>query len=583
MADKRPDYNGTPSKPAGSLEETATGAAAPGIGQDDKNSYDYELESTLYARHIEVENLQNLVGKENQRGTPIPALFHQFYKFIQNPSTVSVETYKRMVDTDDTIGSGCDFLTTCLAARLGRYQHKSEEITEWVNTQLEQIEGGFLNVVKEIGSATWTGYSVSEKVWANEEQGFVPKKVVTLPPSTILFETDRTGELTADGILQYQRNYNPVAISQGIGFFGGVATSFGFDANMVRPDIFAKLGDAPFPIRTANTYNYLSIRIPKLKCIHYAFDAQGKFGNPYGRSLLRRAYKYYVMKDAFLKMLAVALDRKGTPLTIVYADPNTTIRDPSKVTRGENMSTSRGKSGQGISAQQGARDAFEKIHNDTTIILPGKKGQIYDTDFVPQASNTGDFIQALDFCNKSILRSLLIPSLIFSNGDGTGSYSLGQEHARTFDKILDGHLAGLKQVLLQQLVKEMLAYNFPSEAWKKDGLGDFSKRDLSDEERDKMMEMYDKGINAGVIDTNDLNDLNQMRDTLGFEATDHVIGKPDDYVPDDVSYRVTEDGEARVEKELLEAEMEFPPEAEQLPQSDKSKLAKYFNKFRRRA
>jgi hypothetical protein len=42
-----------------------------------------------------------------------------------------------------------------------------------------------------------------------------------------------------------------------------------------RPDPIAKLGDLPFPMRASNTFNYLSIRIPTLKCIHYAWDAQG--------------------------------------------------------------------------------------------------------------------------------------------------------------------------------------------------------------------------------------------------------------------------------------------------------------------
>ena len=85
------------------------------------------LDETLYARRVELETLKDL---EAQRGTPIPALYNQFYRFIANPSSVSVETFKRMIDTDDTIGSGVDFLTTALAARLGRYEHPSKEITE---------------------------------------------------------------------------------------------------------------------------------------------------------------------------------------------------------------------------------------------------------------------------------------------------------------------------------------------------------------------------------------------------------------------------------------------------------------------
>lgn len=495
-----------------------------GVSKDD------EVLGELYARHAELETFKDL---ETQRGTPIPALFNQFYKFIQNPSTVSVETFKRMVDTDDTIGAGVDFLTTCLAARMGSYSHPSEEVTQWVNKALDKIEGGSYNAIKEMLSAAWVGFSVQEKVWANTEEGFIIEKLVPLPPATVLFETERTGELTADGILQYQRNYNPLLASGGINFFGGMLgtgfTTTSTGAAVGRPDVYAKFGDLPFPLRTANTYNYLSVRIPKDKCVHYAFDAQGKFGNPYGRSLLRRAYKFYVMKDAFLQMLAVALDRKGTPLTVVWADANTTIRDKAKA--GDSTTNVRGQE-KGIRADVAARDAFKNIHNDTVIVLPGKKDSIYSIDTVQNTSNADVFIQAIELCNKSIMRALLVPSLIFTNGDGTGSFALGQEHAKTFDKILDGILAGAKSALLQQVIKPLLAYNFPRSVWEKDGLGDFAKRELTPDEREKEMDKFEKGINSGVIDVNNLKDLNKMRDAIGFEPVDEVIGKPQSMMGD---------------------------------------------------
>jgi len=471
-----------------------------------------ELDEILYARHAEITSLKDL---EQQRGTPIPALFNQFYKFIQNPSTVSIETFKRMVDTDDTIGSGVDFLTTCLAARLGAYEHPSDEITEFVNTALGKIDGGFLNAVKELLGATWAGFAVQEKVFANDEQGFIVKKLGSLPPTTVLFETERTGEITYDGILQYQRNYNPANMAWGANYLFGFAQT-----GKWRPDPLAKLGDMPFPLRTANTWSYLSIRIPKQKCVHYSFDAQGKFGNPYGRSLLRRAYKWYVMKDAFLQMLAIALDRKGTPLTVVFADPSLTIRNQNKY--GENVSA-RGKAGAGIRGDKAASDAFQNIHNDSTIVLPGKKGQHYDLDFVPQTSNAADFMAAIDLCNKSQMRAMLLPALIFTGGDGTGSYSLGQEHAKTFDKILDGMMSGLGEALRSQLVMDLLRYNFPESAWRKDGLGEFKKRELSVEEIAKEMEVFERAINSGIVDTNDLSDLNAMRDRLSFEPRETPI------------------------------------------------------------
>lgn len=478
-----------------------------------------DTESLIYEPRAEVNSYDDLM---TQRGTAIPALFNQFYKFVQNPSSVSVDTFKRMVDTDDTVGSGVDFLTTCLAARMGRYQHKNKEITEWVNTALESMDNGWVNAMKEMLAATWVGFNIAEKVWANTENGFVIQKLVSYPPQTILFETDRTGELTNDGILQYQRNYNPALYNSGANyFFGFVGIASQLEASY-RPDAFAKLGDLPFPMRTSNMFTYMSIRIPKLKCVHYAFDAQGKFGNPYGRSLLRRGYKFWVTKDAILQMMATALDRKGTPLTIVYADPNMTLLDNEKQQQGTNM---RGQKA-GIRADVAAQKAFQNVHNDSVIILPGKKGQIYEHDTIQQSSNAGDFIEALRFCNQSLLRALLIPSLIFGNGDGSGSFALGQEHARTFDKILDGILSGFKQVCLQQIVKELIAYNFPKSAWVKEGLGDFSKRELTQEERDKEMETIEKAVNMGAIDINDLNDLNAIREKAGFEARNTPIPQP---------------------------------------------------------
>lgn len=485
--------------------------------EDDFGDDQRDLDEMLYARHAEIESLEDLV---KQRGTNIPALYNQVYKFIQNPSTVSVETFRRMVDTDETVGSGVDFLTTCLAARMGEYTHPNDEIAKWVNDRLEEIDGGWTNAMKELLSASWAGFAVAEKVWANTSHGFVPRKLVHLPPGTILFETNRTGDLTEDGILQYQRNYNPAL------FGGGVSYLFGFASNTnsqspggYRPDIYAKLGDYPFPLRSPNIFSYLSIRIPTRKCIHYSWDAQGKFGSPYGKSLLRRAYKHWVLKDSVLQFLAVALDRKGTPLTIWYVDPNASFIDSDKwnglpVDPTQNL---------GIRAQIAVKNAIKNIHNDSSVIMPGKKGQFIDHETINHASNAQDFIATLNYLDTRIMRALLLPPLVFSAGDGAGSFALGQEHARTFDKICDGFLGGFKQVMISQLVREMVSYNFPKSAWEKDGFGDFGSRELTQEERQKEMECVEKAINAGAIDMNDLDDLNRVREISGFKMRDTPI------------------------------------------------------------
>jgi hypothetical protein len=480
-----------------------------------------ELDEELYARHAEIKNLQDL---EFQRGTSIPALFNLFYKFIQNPSTVSVDTFKRMVDTDDTIGSAVDLMITMLASRLGTYQHPSPEITKWVNAALNEVQGGFYNAIKELLYACASGFMVSEKNWANTDMGFIVDKIVPLPPQTVLFEVDRTGELTPDGILQYQRNYNPALLGAG-GYFGTGFTGANFGA-FGMPDPYSRLGDLAYPIRVANVFQYLSIRIPKQKCIHYAFNSAGQFKNPYGRSPLRRAYKHWVMKDAVLRMLSTALDRKGTPIIVLFADPNKTVLNQAQFNAhgGPNNPTPNFKGQQfGKRADQAALDAFKNIHQDSIIVLPGKKDEMYSIDPVQVQSNAGEFIAALKFFNESMMRSMGIPSLIMTQGDGSGAYALGQEHSKTMDKILDGYLIGFKNVLIDQYVKDLIQYNFPESAWKKDGLGEFSKREVSQEELDKIIDGYDKLQTMGAISMADLQDLNKVRETSGFSEKGEIF------------------------------------------------------------
>lgn len=488
-------------------------SAAEKIKLDDFKDDQSWMDMMLYARKAEVASLKEL---GDQAGTSIPAMFSVFYKFIQNPSTVSLETYKRMVDTDDTCGSGVNFLSLCLASRLGRYKHPSNEITSWVNKRLSQIDGGWFKAKKAIiGSAKWNGMSVTEKVWANTDEGFVPKKLVSLPPSTILFETDRTGEITRDGVLQYQRNWNPYSMGTGVGFFGGAMTTGTGFTERAQPDAFARYGDMPFPIRTSNMANYLCVKIPRQKVIHYANDAEGKFDNPYGRSVLRSAYKHWIMKDAVLQMTAVALARKGTPLTVVFYDSHASVKD-------ENATATSAP----INAGKAIKTSFDKVSTDSVIYVPGKKGTTYDFEKIDNTANAEMFVGVLDFLNKSITRSLLIPALIFTTGDGSGSWALGDIHSRVWEDILDAENEAPGQVILDQLVREMIAYNFPRSAWEKDGLGEFTKREFSLDEKEKMMNVFDKGIEKGVIDKDDLKDLNHMRDGLGFDERDEPIVTP---------------------------------------------------------
>jgi hypothetical protein len=456
------------------------------------------------------DELSRLEKEQVQEGTTVPQLYGSLSKFIANPSTVSVETYKRMIDTDETIGSGIDFLNLALIARFGEYKHKNKDIEKFVRRALDRMEGSWHENLDEMFSAEWAGFSSTEQVWEFVQDfdgapAFVPKKLVTYQPITMVFAVDRHGDLLPDGIYQYQRYHNTF-------FNSWVNTDHtrGGSIDGFRPDMYSSVGDYPYPIRIAADLTYFTVKIPKDKCIMMRSSSSGKFQNPYGRSILRRVYKSWVMKDAFLKMWLIGADRKGTPLVVGYAAPNDTVLE-GQMREGQN----------GIQANANRADAamaqvFKTIHNSSFIVLPGKKGEVYDVEAIQSQGDMNVFKDGIDYFNRAIMRGLLLPPLVLG-GDGGGSYSLGQEHNKIFKQVVDGKLKVYKQNILTQFIKKIIAYNFPKDVWEKDGVGEFAPEDFEPEVMDKMATIFDKLTNSGYMSPEDQGDMDEVRLKLNLK------------------------------------------------------------------
>jgi hypothetical protein len=464
-----------------------------------------EIRLELESRFAELSRLET---EQTQLGTAIPQLYGTLSKFVANPSTVSVETYKRMLDTDETIGSGLDFLNLALIARFGEYKHPVDEIQQFVRRALNQMEGSWHENLDEMISAEWAGFSVTEQVWDYKSDfdgapAFIPRKLVTYPPLTLVFAVDRNGEVLPDGIYQYQRHHNTTS-HLGMGFGGSYGEADGF-----RPDLFAAVGDFAYPIRIAADLSFMTVRIPRDKVIHLRSSSTGKFNNPYGRSILRRAYKNWVMKDAFLKMWIVAADRKGTPLLVGYAAPNDTV-----------LAQNNNEEMNGAIVQQRAdiamANVFKTIHNSSFVVLPGKKGEMYEVEPVNIQGDMNVFKDGIDYFNRAIMRALLIPPLVMTGGDGVGSYSLGAEHAKIFAKIIDGKLKVYKQGILTQFIRKIIAYNFPKSTWEKHGYGEFTLEEYDPEIMERLANVFQSLTVNGYMSPEASEDLEHVRLKMGL-------------------------------------------------------------------
>lgn len=473
------------------------------------------VKAELKNRYDELTNLQL---EQIQVGTSVPQLYGSLSRFIANPSTVSVETYKRMLDTDETIGSGLDFLNLAMIARFGEYKHPVKKIEKFVRRALEQMEGSWHENLDEMFSAEWAGFSITEQMWKFEQDfdgapAFVPRKLATYQPLTMVFAVNRHGEVLPDGIYQYQRFHNTFFNSYSMGIVNGEIDGF-------RPDLYASIGDYPYPIRIAADLTYLTIKIPKDKVIHLRSSSTGKFNNPYGRSILRRAYKNWVIKDAFLKMWLIAADRKGTPLVVGYADPNVTIKQQNQM--GDVPDPNQGGI-MDMRADQAMAKTFKTIHNSSFIVLPGKEGEVYSVKDVQVQGDMTVFKDGVDHWDKALMRSMLIPPLAMSTGDGTGSYALADVHAKMLSKIIDGKLKVYKQNILDQFIKKIIAYNFPVKEWERHGIGEFVLEEEDPELMEKFSNIYRTLTEAGYMTPEAQEDMDAVRLKMHLEKKLAVV------------------------------------------------------------
>lgn len=463
------------------------------------------IKTELKNRYDELTELQQ---EQLQMGTSVPQLYGSLSRFIANPSTVSVETFKRMLDTDETIGSCIDFLVLCLIARFGDYKHKIPAVQDFVRRAINQMEGSWHENLEEMFSAEWSGFSVTEQVWKFEQDfdgapAFVPSKVVTYAPLTLVFAVNRHGEVLPDGIYQYQRFHNTFFNTYAYGVANG-------DLDGFRPDLFASVGDYPYPIRIAADLTYLTVKIPKEKVIHLRSSVTGKFNSPYGRSLFRRIYKNWVMKDAFLKMWLVAADRKGTPLVVGYAAPNDTMLQQN-VKGGDPTSV-----GTAMRADVALAETMKTIHNSSFIVLPGKKGESYEIEAIQVTGDMNVFKDGVDYFNKAIMRGMLIPPLVLG-GDGGGSFALGQEHHKIFSKIIDGKLKPYQQGILDQFIRKIISYNFPEKMWKAEGYGEFALEEFDTDSMQKLAEIFNSLTTQGYMSPEDQQDMDEVREKMNLK------------------------------------------------------------------
>ncbi len=233
-------------------------------------------------------------------------VFDRFAERIFNPDRMTLATYLRMLKDSQIAGIIKVILNATI--RGYRFHGGDDRVREFIENMFKNLEGeSFTNVLEDALSAIWVGYSVTEKVFDQDADGFwFVKRLQTLPPRGITFVMKDNGVITH--------------IEQ--------------DATHIGTDRFNRW-------------------LPKsIAVMTYDGGLTDKFGNPYGHSALISIYKDWFSKEHLVRYQNRQLELMAGGLVIAQADLGDAEKLHAKVKRAKSSSVITIRRGQEIKVER---------------------------------------------------------------------------------------------------------------------------------------------------------------------------------------------------------------------------------------
>ena len=372
---------------------------------------------------------------ESSVGYGYSQILTQLLTSLDRPITNSDEFrsyYKQMLSDDETISTGLEYLVGRIVSRIGTYTHEDEKIKELVDRSIESIRGTLTDVRRSILRDSFAyGFGIGEFTVKNIGSQWVLWNVQILDPSSVQFQ-----------MMQEEDK------SYGIGY---VVQKAGME----------------------------EVKIPAGKCL---IKTYGDKSTPYGKSLLRKCYRWWSLKRAIPKLWAVCLERFGTP--ILHGKSNN--RDTRKM----------------------INEALMNLNSRSYITTD--ESSVIQAIFTPSGAISSNYVQALEICDKMIYRAMFLPSLLGS-GENGGSYSLGQVHFELFNATASSLAYDYVDAELEQLWRPLIEWNYGEQ----ESYGDFMITDeVTSSEKQTLSSMLLNLANAGVISPE--SDREWIREMLGL-------------------------------------------------------------------
>jgi phage gp29-like protein len=240
------------------------------------------------------------------------------------------------------------------------------------------------------------------------------------------------------------------------------------------------------------TVDGLEKKLPIDKFIIFSY--QKEFGNHYGTSDLRPAYRGFWSKDAIIKFWNIYLERFANPTVIGKYRSN----DPNSKTSLRNILD-------GLTAKTSITHRMDE----------------FDIDFLePSRSSTEDFKTAINYYDKSIARSILIPDRMMAEGQ-FGAYSQAKVHFDVFMFVLAKLRQDIEEIVVnEQFIKRLVNMNYGNIA-----MPTFKFNAMTEDQKIDLNQLFVDAVAKGVI-TATQEDQNAIRENLHFPLQTDLDKQP---------------------------------------------------------
>jgi hypothetical protein len=337
--------------------------------------------------------------------------FH--YDVMQYPIRERLSIYEDMSRYESVIKFTLNILLNSVIGSLGPIQHPDSDIQNFLNYNIDRLNNIYcidiLSQIKSMAYTTlWAGFSVTEKLYELDNGMILLRDLVQYHPKTITIRTNKKGRLVEG---------EPAFDLHNTGYKSGVFQT---------------------------GYDTAEVQLPLWKICYATHGFE--FNNYYGSSLLEPCYRWHILKEAYVDMLTLCLDRYGV----------------------ESINPATGEV-QELSAQDLLEQQIQNTNpqDGNVLFLPFSESDMKPSINTLSASNDlGDtFYKAIRFCEVEQVRSMLIHYGFIESKTGKDA-ELSERQIEFFNNVVSSLYSTLIRPICNQVFHNLIIENFSRESAK---------------------------------------------------------------------------------------------------------------------